>query len=179
MNAIVSYLPKEEEKRIQQIWMEVATQFQFTDHHLWEFEPRLIYQISKGYEMNGLQKILGNIVPRIESFFIHCSGVGYTEGRNPYFYIPVVKSYPLIHLQQTIWDETKWFRIGTCPTYQPDTWSARINFPYLRMRPEQFMDLYIELKKCLTHRYIPIEQVTWVSTSLKGEKKKMNYWLSS
>lgn len=178
MNAIVSYLPEKEEKQIQQIWMDVAIQFQLSERQC-EFQPRLIFQISKGYEMNRLQQILERIVQQQESFFIHCCGVGYTEGRNPYLYIPVVKCYPLIHLQQTIWDETKSIRMGTCPTYQPDAWTPRIYFPYIRMKPEQLLDLYAELKKKLTHGYIPIKQVSWTSTSNEGEKKWRHFSLSS
>lgn len=178
MNAIVSYLPKAEEKWIQQIWMEVATQFQLPAHQK-DFRPQLIYQISKGYEVKGLQQTLERIIPQQESFFVHCCGVGYTEGRNPHLFIPVVKSYPLIHIQQTIWDETKSIRMGTCPTYQPDGWTPRIYFPYIRENTERLLDLYVELRKKLTHGYIPIEQVSWISTSYEGEKKWRHYSLSS
>ncbi|MDQ0417721.1 hypothetical protein J2Z48_001894 [Croceifilum oryzae] len=173
MNAILSYLPKIEEKRIQQIWIEATNQCHIEDSGA--FPPQLVYQVANGYEVKGLQGILERIIPQQESFCIHCCGVGMTEVRSPRFYIPIVKSYPLVQLQQTIWEETRSIRMGICPTYQPDEWIPRIYFPFIRMTPDEASRLYRKLKQMLTQDHISIQQVSWVSSRATGSDQKRHF----
>ncbi|SDY28577.1 hypothetical protein [Thermoactinomyces sp. DSM 45892] len=172
MNAILSYLPITEEKRIQQIWLEATYRCQMEAD---TFPPQLVYQVANGYEVKGLQGALERVIPQQASFCIHCCGVGMTEVRSPRFYIPIVKSYPLVQLQQTIWEVTRSIRMGICPTYQPDEWMPRIYFPFVRVTPDQASKLYKELKRVMTQDYIPIQQVSWVSSKATGMGQKRHF----
>ncbi|SFX45245.1 hypothetical protein SAMN04487866_10857 [Thermoactinomyces sp. DSM 45891] len=173
MNAILSYLPAIEEKRIQQIWLEATYRCQIEDADT--FPPQLVYQVANGYEVKGLQVALERVIPQQTSFCIHCFGVGMTGVRNPRFYIPIVKSYPLVQLQQTIWEETRLIRMGICPTYQPNEWIPRIYFPFVRVTPYQASKLYNDLKQMMTQDHIFIQQVSWVSSKATGAGQKRDF----
>ncbi len=129
MHGLVSLLPENYYKKVEDLWKELEEKHGLTGIKVTPY-PHFSWQIAKDYDLEQLRGIVQEIASKTAPFKVHTGGIGIFTGPKPVIFISVVKSQALMELHANIWEKAKEVGRDISPLYSPDTWMPHISLAY-------------------------------------------------
>lgn len=129
MNGIASLLKEPEKTTVERLWHELDSKCGLQGVQTTPY-PHLTWQVTQGYDLPKLDRILKKISHRTKPFSLRTDGLGIFTGEKPVVYISIVKDENLLRLHESLWERTKEFAREPDLQYSPPHWIPHITLVY-------------------------------------------------
>ena len=92
--------------------------------------PHISWHVSMDYDSVALDDFIKRILPSLEPFEIHTTGVGIFSGEQPVVYLPVVKTRAIIDLHEKLYKGIYPLTHSPNRFYAPEIWIPHITIAY-------------------------------------------------
>jgi len=129
MNGIASLLDPSTNSRVEDIWQELESKCGLKGVRITPF-PHFTWQVTEGYDLPKLERVLRSISRHTLPFSIHTDGLGIFTGEKPVVYISIFKDELLMKLHSRLWEQTEAFATDPILLYSPTQWIPHITLAY-------------------------------------------------
>jgi 2'-5' RNA ligase len=88
--------------------------------------PHFTWMLAEEMEIPLVRAVIDRIAAENEPLTVRTFGLGIFTGEEPVLYLPIVKSLPLLHLHQEIWEEAQPLSTEVHQYYSPPFWIPHI-----------------------------------------------------
>lgn len=125
MQGIVSLLPPDYSSQVKALWDELYTEFGLQGVQITHY-AQFSWQIVQEYDFQQLDPILEEIARRTSPLKVRTAGIYLLTGPRPVIAIGIVKTIPLIKLQEELWNRLTEIATDPSPLYHPQAWLPHI-----------------------------------------------------
>jgi 2'-5' RNA ligase len=168
MHAIVTILPEEFYRKVQQIWNQLENEFGLQGIRPSRF-PHFSWLGAQEYDETVVEKTLSRLARQSHPFVIRTTGLGVFSGINPVLYIPLIKSRQLALFHQKVWNELVAAGSGINPYYHPQIWTPHITLALTDLTQETFGPVVKSLALKTFNWTFDIDNLAHIFISEEGE----------
>lgn len=98
--------------------------------------PHFSWQSAEDYDLEPLLKTIEECANRTCPFRLYTGGMGIFSGKDPVFYLALVKNHAMIDLHELLWNKAQQYAIKMNSFYQPDFWIPHITLAHQDINSE-------------------------------------------
>jgi 2'-5' RNA ligase len=135
-HGVASELDATSDRRMRDLWDELARDFGVRRVAELVPFPHLTYQVADDYDFPRLDAALRALAPTLAPVAVHTTGLGVFAGPSPVLYLAVARTPALDALHGAVWDALGDVGAGLSPYYTPgDAWVPHITLAQFDLTP--------------------------------------------
>lgn len=126
MYAIVSFLDKKYNQKVQEIWSMLEAELNVKSDYI-DPIPHFSYSVAEKYDLDYLKDILAKFVEKSGKFKIRTNNsLGIFVAPKIVVYIPLIRNLKISYFHRKLWKEINKNAEGVVQYYHPERWSPHI-----------------------------------------------------
>ena len=125
VQGLVALLDEQHTAKVKEIWSLLQVNCGLSAINSTPF-PHFSFHIAERYDLDTLDTRLEKITSSMPAFTIRTTGLSIFTGPEPVVFVPLTPDKNLLHIHQTLWDQTSCLGTRLSSHYRPGAWVPHI-----------------------------------------------------
>ena len=173
MNAIISPLDDEHNRRVSDLWAELEAEFGLRGVLVTPY-PHFTFQLAASYDLTRLETTLHDLAATIPPVEVQTRGLGIFTGEEPVLFVRVIRTPELNTIHQRIWDACAALGTGLSDYYAEKRWIPHITLAAHDLTPATLRAVTAHLHTRDFNWRVPITHLAFIHHP-PGQSQVMKY----